>query len=609
MADNKKNKAPAILKGVPVQDNAKLLARAGGHGVRALMGKNFALWCQYSGLEVDGRKFSFDKHRYLLPIYMDDGHEVVWMKAAQLGATTYMLLRLLWQCRYLHNTEAGRSAIKAALYFPTSEGVESLSKDRLAPLIRANKELSENLSDDVNTQGLKRISNVTGDESSLYMLYVAGVASKDSVPLDCVSFDEVRLIPASSIDQCLERISHSDFKYKVFMSTSGLPNQDISARFERGTQLTWSVKCGCTTNDPFVPSEHFPDCVIEHKGEVYIRCPRCKFRIRDPQNGGYVAKNPGADFNSYSVSQLISKYITPKEILDFYKSTTNIQEFYNAKLGMPYVDLDSRPVNEDVFNSCINPELKWAREFKESKRLRSMGVDQHSGNCYVTIMEKGKDGKNHIVHLEVIDSDNPDYYEVNENTGISGPVSPFRRLYKLMKEFSISVCIVDAMPNINEAQNFAREFMRKVFIAWYKDSGVDMVSWTDRPRTKEAIKKGSKEIKLKYQVMIKRYDGMDFALRQFSDNNIQIPHPQRLQQVMRDEKTGKMELQFPAERFKEHMKRMVRSRVSLDKDNENTGRFKMRWLYMSGAEPHFAHSYLYALCALERASKRTMFVV
>lgn len=603
-----KNKAPGILKGIQPQDPAQILAKAGPHAVRAMMGHSFPLWCQYSGIEVDGRVFSFDKHRYLLPIYADTSHEIVWMKAAQLGATIYMLLRLLWMSRYLQDEAIGRKSVKSALYFPTGEGVETLSKDRLAPLIRSNPELYDNLSDDVDTQGLKKIKNVVGDESSLYMLYVGGRASKDSVPLDVIAFDEVRLIDPIDIDQCLERISHSDFKYKIFMSTAGLPSMDISARYDQGKQFVWTVKCGCTTGDPFVPSESFPDCIVEHKGEVYIRCPKCKFRIRDPQVGQYIARNPTSDISSYSVSQLISAYITPKEIWDFFKRTTNIQEFYNAKLGLPYVDEENRPVSEDVFNACINPELKWAHEFTTSKRNRAMGVDHGSGNCYVVISETGKDGRRNIVHLELIEAQNPRYFKTDSNTGISGPVSPFIRLHEMMREFNVEKCVIDAMPNINEAQQFARNFPTKVFIAWYKDAGQDMVLWTDRVKPKEAIRKGSKEIKLKWQVLIKRYDGMDFALRTWTDQTVFIPPLGKMEQVARNEKTGKWELESMGERLRDHLKRLVRHRESLDKDGENTGRYKLKWMYMGG-DPHFAHAMLYSFIALERMRRKAVFVV
>jgi hypothetical protein len=593
------NKAPAFNKGVQQLDIQKFLAESSSHDVRALMGRNFALWAQFSGVKVDGHDFNFETHRYLLPIYMDHGRRVVWMKAAQLGATVYMLLRLLWYARY--------KQVNAALYFPTGGGVEDLSKARLGPLIASNDELSDNLTD-TNTLGLKQIRNVHGTDSSLYMLYMGGKASKDSVPLDILAFDEVRLIDPADIDQVQERIAHSSHKVQIYMSTAGYPDTDIHARFMRGTQLTWHTACNCP--DGVVLPDVFPDCVVERKlkdgtTETYYRCPKCKFRINDVQNGNYIAHNPGADFNSYSVTQLNSYYISPKDLFDFYKTTTNIREFYNGKLGRPYVDEDARPITDDVFNSCINDTLKWQANLP-SRRIKggcAMGVDQHSGNCFVTIMRRGKDGKKQLAHIEVIESSNPIYWEYNEKTGEDGPVSPFKRLGELMTEFNVGMCVIDAMPNINEAYQFARDFPGKVFIAHYKDAGQDMVLWYDRTKTKEAIRKGSKETRMKHQVLLNRYTVLDYALKQWTDGIMEVPPVGQFTPLVRNEKTGRFEATSLALTLRDHLKRLVRQETVL---NEETGKSKMEWIYLGG-DPHFAHAFSYCNVAIERLRTTALF--
>jgi hypothetical protein len=595
----KPRQAPAIVEGIKPLDTASLLRAAGDEELRILQSKSLAVWAQTAGLKVDGHLFSFDEHRYLLPIYLDRSPEMVWQKAAQLGATVYLLLKLLHYCRY--------KTVKTALYFPTSDGVETLSKDRLGPLLRSNEELFRNVSDGkdggVDTLGLKHIRNINDEISSLYMLFMGGRASKDSVPLDVLAFDEVRLVEERDIDQCMERISHSTVKNRTFMSTSGLPSRDINKRFIHGTQLTWHSKCNCT--DGVVLADNWPDCIVERKGEVFYRCPKCKYIITDPQNGCYVAHNPRGDYPSYSVSQLESKFISAKDIWTFYKRTTNMQEFYNAKLGRPYIDEKARPITEDVFNSCINPDINWAVHDRGNKAVRAMGVDQHSGNCYATILEKGKDGKKKIVHFEIIESDNPRYWKTNKVTGAVGPTSPFGRLYEMMHEFNVGICVVDAMPNANEAQEFARSFPGKVFIAWYRDTGADLVLWQDKTVTKEAIRKGSRELRLKWQVTINRFMALDYALRMFAEGVLQLPPPGKLLQVVRSEESGMFETEAIIERFKKHVCSVVKQEKVL---NDETGKFKMEFVYLSG-DPHSLHSYSYANIALERVKNNSMWVL
>lgn len=600
-AKQAKPKATAFNKGVQQLDIKKFLNGANEHDLRALMGRNFALWSQFSGVKVDGHKFDFETHRYLLPIYMDHGQHVVWMKAAQLGATVYMLLRLLWYCRY--------KQINAALYFPTGGGVEDLSKARLGPLIKSNEELTDNLTE-TNTLGLKQIRNVHGTDSSLYMLYMGGKASKDSVPLDILAFDEVRLIAPGDIDQVQERIAHSIHKIQIYMSTAGMPDCDIAARFNRGTQLTWVTRCNCTSG--VILPDVFPDCVVERKKpdgtmEVYYRCPTCKFRINDVQNGCYIPMNPGAEFNSYSVTQLNSYFISPKELWDFYKTTTNMREFYNGKLGKPYVDEANRPITEETFNSCINESLKWGKDLP-SKKVRggcAMGVDQHSGNVFVVIMKRGKDGKKQIVHLEVVESSNPIYWEYDEGKGENAPVTPFKRLYQLMEEYNVGMCVIDAMPNINEASAFARKFVGKVFIAHYKDAGQDMVLWQDRTKTKESVRKGSKELRLKQQVLLNRYTVLDYALKQWTDGVIEVPPLGQLTPLVLNPKTGRFEATMLAGVLRDHLMRLVRQETVL---NVDTGRSRMEWVYLGG-DPHFSHAFSYCNVAIERLRHVALFAM
>lgn len=586
------SQAPGIMHGVPVIDPKKLLASATPSQLKVLMKDSFALWAQFSGLEVDGHKFDFDKHRYLLPLYLDNCQELVLIKAAQMGATVYMLLFLIWYARYYQ--------VKTGLFFPTADGVTKLSKDRLASLLDSSQELKEAVSSEVDTLGLKQINNILGKKSSLYMLYLGGQASKDSVPLDIVCFDEVRLVNEVDIDQALERISHSTFKMRRFMSTAGMPHMDIHSRFLRGTQHTWHCKCNCS--DGFVPSDDFPDCICDTGKEVYLRCPRCKMRINDPQLGSYIPHNPKAETHSYHISQLISKFISPKEIWEVYQKTSNKKEFFNAKLGRPYVDSDNQPITMDVLTNCINPDIKWAVDYAANpdiKRNCAMGVDQMGGYNYVVIARRGATGKKQLVHLEIIESSNPRYWENG------GPVSPFKRLYELMKEYDVGLCVIDALPNYNEAADFARTFPGRIFLAHYGDAGVDIVKWHDKLKTREQIRKGSREIKLKWQVTMNRYMTLDYALAEFVERNVDIPHPDILVQTVRNFETGLYEAEpICRTRFFKMLTSLIRQQREIDSD---TGRYKMEWVYTQG-DPHFAHAWSYTNIAIERLKRASTVV-
>lgn len=548
---------------------------------------SFPLWCLTSGAEVDNNPIEFEKHRYLLPLYMDQGQEVVLAKAAQMGATVWMMLRVLWWL-WAHQ---GR---KAGLYMPNKELVDNTSADRLTPLMRSVPPIAE-ISDFNDKLGLRRVG-----KSSFYMLHLGGKSSKDSVPLDYLSFDEIRLSSDADIDQTLERISHSPYKMKLFASTTGLPGSSIDARFIAGSQHCWHSKCGCPEGVDL--PRVFPDCVVaddpKRPGEVYLRCPKCKYEVKDPQNGRYISHNPSADYNSYHVSQLISKFISTKEIWDFWKRTTNKSEFFNAKLGLPYVDADNMGVTMDVLKSCIREDLPWA-EPKKSQDRTAMGVDQGAGYLMVTIVDLHENNKKRLRHVEIIEQYNPVYKTLDGEIQ-----SPFVRLAELMNDFNVGLAVVDAMPNVNDALKFSRQFPGRAFIAYYSKESKEVVQWNDRKKVKETIRKAGPLLKHKHTAIIGRFGSLDYLFGEIKEGNYTFPDPDRLKQMAADEKTGQFVPEAPTYRLFRHLTSLIKN---FHETNEDTGDGKWQWIYSGGQDPHLAHSFNYANIALERLRRRAIF--
>lgn len=549
----------------------------------SLSNDSFTLWTQTSGVTVDGNRIDFNDHRYLLPIYMCDDLQIVWRKAAQLGATTYMLLRMI---HWLH-THQGR---KGGLYFPTKEGVENLSKDRLTPILESIPELNGAI-DYTDKLGLRKIG-----KSSFYLFHLGGVASKDSVPLDFIAFDEVRLCKASEIDQAQYRIQHSPYKQKIFMSTCGLPDADIDQRFQMGTQHIWMSKCGCPDGCNLAAT--FPACVVDDKkrGKLYLRCPKCRYVINDAQNGRYVAHNPGADYTSFAVSALVAnqKYVPLKDLWATYNRTTNKAEFMNASLGLPWVDEQNRGVTKAQLDSCIDPMLEWARPGKISGT--AMGVDVGGGYLYVVIADL-HENKKRIRHVEIIEADNPAYMEAGKK------VTPFKRLRELMKEYKVQLCVIDSMPNYDMVLEFCQEFPGRAFATFYTTEGRDTVLWSDRPKTKVTIKKAGPHLKFKYYCVVQRYLSLDIALGAWAKNQVVCPDPDRLVQVCYDEKTRLLQPEAIMRRAQSMFMRLVRQ---FHVTNEETGEGRHEWIF-SGGDPHFAHAWNYCNIALERLRRNVIF--
>ena len=533
--------------------------------VEALKERSFPLWVTNSNIVVDNNPISFFDHKYLIPIYKDESPYIVIMKAAQMGATVWLQLRLLWHCTY--------KPIKASMYFPTKDSVEKMTKDRLNPLIYSNPSLCKLIDPRQDAVGLKRLVN----GSSLYMNYLGGHVSKDSTPFDVIAIDEVRLVDPKDVDQVFERLSHSRHKIRYLASTAGYPGTDIDLRFGKTDQHFFHTKCGCP--DGIRLAHEFPNCVAERSdGRIYLECPKCKTIIKDPQEGRFIPWKKDNSIRGYHIHQLLSKFITLEDIWLSYKTTTNIKEFYNAKLGLPYVEEDDYGVKDEDLAKCVRTDINW--EDKDGDL--GMGVDQMKG-LNVVVIAKRYGNKKRIVHLEWIEEDNP-----------------FPRLYQLMAEYNIKLCVLDAMPNANEALQFAKSFPNKVYLAYYHENVKDMVKWEDKrtPKIKKNKKYNTPDTRFQYKALIQRYQSLDWTYQQFQRGLVEIPDPRKPISDVTNSETGKKEKTLLCEQvYFSHLKCQVREREVSD---EKTHEYKIRWVDTKGIDPHFAHATNYCFLCVEK---------
>ncbi len=100
-------------------------------------------------IRLEGRPFSFEGHEYLRAIYDDTSPHVVLSKAAQIGGTTWAILRSLHACL---------NGLNVMYFFPTRTDVLEFSKSRVNPLLEDNPFLYR-LMRDTDTAGLKRIGD------------------------------------------------------------------------------------------------------------------------------------------------------------------------------------------------------------------------------------------------------------------------------------------------------------------------------------------------------------------------------------------------------------------------------------------------------------------
>jgi hypothetical protein len=403
-------------------------------------------------IRLDGVPFSFQGHEYLRAIYDDTSPHLVLSKAAQIGGTTWAVLRSLHACL---------TGLNVVYFFPTRTDVLEFSKSRVSPLLADNPFLLRLLKD-TDTAGLKRIG-----EAHLYMRGMQSTVGMKSVPADMIVFDELDETEPAAKAMAKERLSHSDYKRVIELSNPSLPDYGIDEQYQRSDQRHWTLRCpSCgawTALDKEFPVRQGQEVRIllpRADGTCYRACPKCSSEL-DLSAGEWVADFPGQPIHGYRISQLFSSKVDPAEILHEYRTTHYPDRFYNLKIGIPWADLERRLDVAAVLALCGRTPMAQSRQGGSC----TMGVDT-GRDLHVVILDHqgyGETARHELIHLAVCHE--------------------FSDLDALMQRFDVVRCVIDGLPETHATREFAKRQRGRAFMSFFNEHQRGGPSWTSASRT------------------------------------------------------------------------------------------------------------------------------
>jgi hypothetical protein len=476
-------------------------------------------WAEQTPIILDGQPFTFHKHEYLQEPYRDDHPWQVEMKAAQLGLTTKAMLRAFYHARYRN--------YRGILYlFPSRSDVLDFSKSRISPLIEDNPNSLGRWLRDTDAAGLKAIGN-----SFLYLRGMHSRVGLKSIPVDLVIFDELDEAPQRAVDMAMERMGHSEFKEVLMLSNPTLPDYGIDRAFQGTDQRFWLLKCErCGTYTCL--EETFPGCLLEVGGRVIRACSKCQGEL-NPSVGEWVARRPAVTGKrGYHYSQLFSHYVDPGDILHQYRTTNNLQDFYNLKLGQAHIEAQNRLSAQEVLALCGDEGIAAS-----DPGPCFMGVDQGK-DLHVVIGRRHWQKAGQLVHL--------------------GIYRDWEDLDSLMKNFSVSRCVVDALPETRNARAFAERQRGKVFLNYYQERQKGKYAWNERDLT----------------VSCNRTESLDASHNEVMQGQLILP---RECEITRE--------------FAQHLRNVAKK---LEEDEETGSK---RYVYVRLGPDHFRHAFNYEAMA------------
>ena len=382
------------------------------------------------------------------------------MKGAQLGVTEVLINIAFYTIDQLH---------RDVLYvLPTTKNASDFSKARFNSALY-HSEYLKHLFTNTNSIELKQAGSNT-----LYIRGSKGDSNLKSIPVGVLLLDEVDEMSQRAISLALERLSGQLSKTVWGISTPTIPNFGIHRLFNGSTQEHFTFKCPCCGK---LTELTWPECVEmvgEHPTdprcmESYLKCKECGGKLDHDAKPDWLGSafwqpsNHGANpaVRGFAVSQLYSFTVHPGELVAAHlrglgDEAANV-EFYNSKLGLPFIG-DGARVSERDIDACVRGYSKDGRRPSDSTRLITMGIDQGKWN-YVEIAEWEFDEL-------VNDLNAAAYAKVLYETKFHE--EDWSILADLMYDWQIKACVIDADPQIMEARRFARSFPGYVWLCRFR---------------------------------------------------------------------------------------------------------------------------------------------
>ncbi len=484
--------------------------------------------------------YSFRYHPWCRELHDSKAQWNVSMKSAQAGFTEVGINITLYTIDVLKQN---------VLYvLPTLGEASDFSRTRFNPALNLSPYLKDVFTD-ANNVGLKMAGN-----TALYIRGSRGDSNLKSIPVSTLILDELDEMDQSQIELAIQRLSGQLEKKVWYISTPTIPTHGVSLEYAKSTQEHFYFTCpGCSKIDEFRYPDNLelcgedmndPDC---HRSRY--RCSMCKYIFQQYVDADGIIRQDdklaalyntgfwkptvtGVDDNrrGFSINQLYSYTVSPAEIaVAHFKAQTNQyanQEFHKSILGVPFVGEKSQVTDEMIQGAMKEYRCKQLAIKPGQKRMITLGIDQGKWSYWVVCEwfypELCLD-LNSSAQCRVLDAGK--FYEEDWE------VFPDR----LMHEWQVRACMVDADPNIQEARRFARRFPGFVWLNRYRQGRTGKEMTIDDDGSYAPV------------VTVDRTNWLDVSLGRFFAKSIEIPsdinrlfgeHIKSLVRVYQEDQTG-----------------------------------------------------------------------
>ena len=372
------------------------------------------------------------------------------MKGAQLGGFTdgYVL-------KMLHHCIFGVYRLGVLFVFPTVDEVNDFASTRLDTLIKENpRAIGQFVGTD--RTGLKKVCGAylyfrTGRDTKRIDSMTKSTSKMKSISVDAMLFDEVDEMDPDAIDKAKFRAETSELNHQAYLGNPTIPEYGIHSFYLKSDQKVWMTKCG-GCGEWTCLEEEFPNSLVWNKDKQAVRiCVKCG-KEADPNIGEWVARIPdrSGDFSGYWIGHLSCPIGNANRILQEWEAPDlRVGNFYNMRLGLPYIAAENRLQKPDIYNLCGIETMPF----------------RHPGPCAMGVDVQGeRKGFHVIIGCRTTQTTKKVIHICRVNS--------LNDLYDLIGRYNVKCVVADIEPETRLMKEFAENAGIEVFLCKYKEKQI-----------------------------------------------------------------------------------------------------------------------------------------
>lgn len=352
-----------------------------------------------------GDVLDFRKYRFMYDIYTDRSRLLCCMKSAQIGFTTYEIIKTAHECK--------NEGIDILYVLPTADDVKRFSGGKTNKILAQNPILASWTKDKDSVEQKQFGGNTVYYQGSFTERAALMITAKKLV------VDEFDRCKQQIVEMYDSRLQSTANPKKAYFSNPSIPDFGIDKYYKLSDQKKWHVTHSCGSQ--FIMDE---SCV-NYEEEIY-QCPSCKGEITDEERrmGDWKTTSEG-EWSGYWIPLWIAPWMSASNIAQMKREKT-AEFFANFVAGEPYVG-GGNILTQQILESNLTPEINN----QEGRVI--IGVDT-GHNIYYTLMNK----------QGVFFHGYCDSVEEHRNKPSPDPnYDPYDRLEKLLKDYPKSIIMAD----------------------------------------------------------------------------------------------------------------------------------------------------------------------